>query len=70
MTPQQVIDHYGTVASAARAINIKGPSFYGWMKDGRIPIDRQCQYEVVSGGKLIADRNELSVAGPQAEAAA
>lgn len=61
MTPDQVVAHYKTVAAAARAAKVKGPSFYGWIKDGRIPIDRQCQYEVLTGGALVADRDELDV---------
>lgn len=63
MTPQEVIEHFGTVAAAARALKLKGPSLYGWISDGRIPIDRQCHIEIVTRGALRADRAELNIEG-------
>jgi len=55
MTYQQLIEHYGSQASAARAINIKPPSVCEW-KDKGIPLPRQAQYEIDTGGKLKAAR--------------
>lgn len=62
MTPQDIIEHFGTIAAAARALDIKGPSISGWVSNGEVPIDRQCQIEVVTGGRLMADRGKLNIA--------
>jgi len=56
MNPQTVLDHFGSQAAMARALGIKQPSVFAWFKSGRIPYPRQCQIEVVTGGKVKAAR--------------
>lgn len=70
MTPQAVVEHFGTIAAAARALDIKGPSISGWIANGEIPIDRQCQIEVITGGRLVADREALNMVTPERQQAA
>lgn len=55
MTYQELIQHYGSQAAAARAISIKPPSLAEWKEKG-IPLPRQAQYELDSAGVLKADR--------------
>jgi len=57
MTFAQLIQHYGSQASAARALGIKPPSVAEWKEDG-IPLPRQAQYEIMTKGKLRAERPE------------
>lgn len=67
MTPQDLIDHFKTAAAAARALKLKPPSISEWVLKGEIPIDRQCQLEIITGGALTADRELLPTipAGPE-----
>lgn len=63
MSPQELIEHFGGMdgggpAAAARALKLAAPSVYGWVEAGAIPIDRQCQIELVTDGALKADRDE------------
>ncbi len=61
MTPQELITYFRTPTNAARALRIKAPSIYGWIEAGEIPIDRQCQAEVITSGALRADRQKLGM---------
>jgi len=55
MTYTELIQHYGSQAAAARALDIKPPSVAEWKEEG-IPLPRQAQYELLTGGALKADR--------------
>lgn len=55
MTYEQLIEHFGSQAAAARAIGIKPPSVAEWKEDG-IPLPRQAQYELLTNGELKAER--------------
>jgi len=55
MTYEQLVAHYGSQAAAARALDIQPPSVSEW-KDNGIPLPRQAQYEILTRGKLKADR--------------
>lgn len=65
MSPQQLVEYFGGedggIASAARALKLAAPSIHGWIDKGEIPIDRQCQIEIVTGGALRADRDETGM---------
>jgi len=67
MTKQDAVHHFGSQAALARALGIKKSAVSEW-KD--IPLDRQCQIEIVSGGALIADRSRLFPALPTQDRAA
>lgn len=60
MTPQDLLRHFKTITAAAEALQIKPPSISEWVKNDSIPIDRQCQVEVITDGALRADRTKLS----------
>lgn len=62
MTYEDLISHYGTqkaAGEALRAIDGKGvtqASVSEWKERGEIPHPRQCQYEVLTKGRLKANR--------------
>lgn len=56
MTPQQVLDHFGTQAEIARVLGCKQPSVAEWFSDGKIPDGRQYQLELATAGHLKADK--------------
>lgn len=58
MRPHDLVSHYQTIADAARALKVSAPTIHGWIAAGDIPIDRQCQIEIVTDGALRAERDE------------
>lgn len=56
MTPQQVLDHFGTQAEIARALGCKQPSVAEWFADGKVPEGRQYQIELATNGALRAEK--------------
>lgn len=57
MTPDQVLEHYNkNVSAVSRALGISRPAFYRWQDEGAIPFDRQCQIQIATNNKLIADK--------------
>lgn len=61
MTPDQVIKHFGTQAAAAEALGIGQPAVSNWVARGVVPSVSQLKLEMVTGGKLKADKKILSV---------
>lgn len=57
MTYQQVIKHFGSQAEAARKLGIRPPSVSDWQHGG-IPLVRQYQIQVLTGGALKADMTQ------------
>ena len=55
MKYEDVIDHFGSQQAVADAIGIKQPSVAAW-KEAGIPEPRQFQLEVITDGRLKADR--------------
>ena len=47
----KVIKHFGTQVKAAAALGVNQSSIAAWKRNG-IPVPRQYQIEVVSGGAL------------------
>lgn len=58
MTVDQVLSYYGGQTAAARALGITQPAVAHWVAAGRVPADTQYRIEVLTGGKLRADRPE------------
>lgn len=62
MTYDDLVKHYGTqkaIGDALKAIDGKGvtqASVAEWKERGEVPHPRQCQYEVLTRGRLKADR--------------
>lgn len=59
MTPEQLIEHFETGAEVARVMQVVPSSVSEWKAKGEVPIDRQCQAEIITRGKLKADRRTL-----------
>jgi len=59
MTPQAVIQHFGSITKAATALGIKPPSVSEWLTKGRVPAIRQYQIEQATKGQLRAERPAL-----------
>lgn len=57
MTYDDLLRHFGSQAEAARALDLQPPSVSEWQAT-TIPYPRQCQIEVVTGGKLIARKKD------------
>ena len=61
MTYEELIAHYKTQVAAGEALKaidgrgVKQPTVAGWKKSG-IPAPKQAQYEVVTKGRLKANR--------------
>ena len=55
MTYDDLISHYKTQKAAAEALGLSQPSLSEW-KDNGIPEPRQAQYELLTRGRLRADR--------------
>lgn len=67
MKLSDAIQHFGNKARLARALGIGRASVSEWRD---IPIDRQCQIEVITAGALRADRSKLAIGDlPQNKAA-
>lgn len=73
MSPEQVIEHYGSQAKVAVALGISQPSIWEWVENGRVPLVRQYQIELATGGALRADkpadRSEAVASQPERPAA-
>jgi hypothetical protein len=54
MTPQQVLDHFGTQAEIARVLGCKQPSVAEWFDKDEVPEGRQYQLELATAGALKA----------------
>lgn len=52
MTTQEVLDHFGSASTAAKALGIKRQSIYLWGEEP--PEVRQFQIQVLTKGKLKA----------------
>lgn len=57
MEYSEVLDHFGNGVKVARALDIDPSAVYQWGRKGIVPMSTQYRIEVVSGGALIADRN-------------
>jgi hypothetical protein len=57
MTYDDLIEHFGSQAEAARALRLKPPSIAEW-RQATIPFERQCQIQIETGGRLLASRSD------------
>jgi hypothetical protein len=57
MTKTEALQVFKTQAALARALGIGRASVHAWGDD--IPLDRQCQIEIITRGALKADRDQL-----------
>jgi hypothetical protein len=55
MEPSEVIQHFGTQQKVADALGLAQSSVAGWVEENRVPIGRQYQIQVLTGGVLQAE---------------
>lgn len=55
MKLSEAIAHFGTEAEMARKLGIKPQAVYQW--DGKVPMARQYQIQLMTKGKLKADQD-------------
>ena len=65
MTPQEVVEFFGTQVAAATALGIKQSSISEWVVKGEIPETRQYQIELATAGALRADLPALRASSKQ-----
>lgn len=59
MKKNDAIQHFGSVAALAKALNISPEAIYQWRED--VPLGRDFQLQVLTNGKLKArSRQEVS----------
>lgn len=59
MTYEELINFFGNPTKIHRAINVALPNIAYWKKINNIPIERQCYIEIITQGRLKADRSKL-----------
>jgi predicted GIY-YIG superfamily endonuclease len=59
ITVDDLVAYFGSQAKAAEAVGLKQPSVAEWKECG-VPIPRQCQYELLTGGALKAFRRKAA----------
>jgi predicted transcriptional regulator len=57
MTLDQLFKHYGTQVAVADALGVSQPCVSNWVKRGRIPPMQQLKVQMLTDGKLKADKN-------------
>jgi hypothetical protein len=55
MNIDKVVEHFGGRQATADALGLKTAHAIGyWQRDKRIPYPRQCQIQILTGGKFVA----------------
>lgn len=58
MKTDDVYQFFGSANKACKAIGITRTAIYKWMERGYIPVKRQKQIELLTKGKLVAEKNK------------
>ena len=56
MTPQQLVDHFGSPTKAAAAIDVTSQTVLNWLEKGVIPTNAQKAIAYDTRGKLKPDQ--------------
>lgn len=64
MKLSEAVAHFGTEAAMARKLGIKPQAVYQW--DGKVPMGRQYQIQLMTKGKLKADPEHAAADSPAA----
>ena len=59
MTPQDLLQHFGSQSAIAKALGCKQQTVFEWFEKGQVPEGRQYQTELATGGALRATRPAL-----------
>ena len=63
MTPREVIEFFGgTQQKAAERLGIRQSSISEWCIRGYVPLGRQYEYQILTGGALRADPDAVAKA--------
>jgi hypothetical protein len=62
MTPEQIIEHYGSERAAADALGMTPQIVNYWKQKGEVPIKTQAFIQLYTNGKLKADSVKERVA--------
>jgi len=54
MTFEDIRKHFGSLTAAAKALNLPITTVSDWRQG--VPFGRQCQIQIITGGKLQASR--------------
>jgi len=55
MSPQQVIEHFGSQTKTAEILGCGQSTVAGWLEQGYVPPGRQAQIQLLTGGQLTAE---------------
>lgn len=69
MTPQDLINFFGSMSAVARALGCKPQTVSEWVAAGKVPEGRQYQAEIATTGKLCAEKPALRIPFEHHEAA-
>ena len=70
MTPEQVVAHFGgTQVKAAEALGLRQSAVSEWFRHGYVPLGRQYEIQVLTGGTLRANPDSIKKAKQSAAAA-
>ena len=56
MTPNDLLDYFGTKAEIALVGGVEPPSITDWFATGEVPEVRQYQFELATNGRLRASK--------------
>lgn len=57
MTTKEIVEHFGSVLKAARALGLSTQAIYQWGE--RPPMSQQYRVQVLTLGELVADKEAL-----------
>jgi hypothetical protein len=55
MTPNDLRQHFGFQVAISRAVGISEQAVSRWFRRDRVPLGRQYEIQILTGGKLRAD---------------
>lgn len=56
MSPTEAVSNFGNQSSLARALGVTPQAVNKWIAQDRIPLGRQYQLQVLTGGQLAASK--------------
>ena len=63
MTPREVVDFYGgTQVKTAAALGLTQAAISEWFRLGYVPLGRQYEIQILTGGRLRADPDAIAAA--------
>lgn len=55
MTLEEVVEHFGSMSNAAKAINVSRQAVTNWRRIGYIPLLQQYRFAEATEGELLPD---------------